>query len=715
VRKLLPILALLVFAPMLRAQCTNNGGTPQQWSCLAGSTVAQIQTAINGSTDGAIITLAAGSYSGGALAVVASHGFTIICATAPPAGSPGGAATVNPCTITSTGTVFGSASEPASGTNSHFYRFSGFQITGNLTGHPPFYFCNQNGCNGTMTQIRIDHNTAALAAGTDFVFGTNGTSGGYYGVQDHNIVTCPSACSLVVFTSQTQASPPSLQLGTIKNWFVEDSSISVTTPNLESGDGCSDGWGSAAIVIRHSTSLNCLWTMHGVTHNGGPYNVEFYNVQASLDSTASGQTFSNGNRLFHHQGAGTFMAFNNVLAQVPGNAKGTDPIEMGHYRDVAGLNGHYTMTGVSVVSGTATYSGTFGSSPSTGWYNMSGFTNAGNNTYINITTANSTTLSGSTASGLGTQVTESGGSYIANFSSIDGQAPQCDGTVTTSPFLDGNRSTLATNRGYPCWRQPGRDVATQNLQPMYCWNNSWSDDGSEAPCNLGDLGAGQPIDYFSAHLQYDRDMEEAVSNLPNNATNCAVTCPFVGTTGMGFGDIAHRPATCTTFSEPGSGVGYFATDVGTQGTLYRCSATNTWTVQYTPFTYPHPLIGGAQANPPVFNPGTGVYGGATTVTISSTLGTVLCWNTSGSPATTGNGSTCTTGTAITTNSGANCVASSTVCGNITVSSSETVSAVAGSATLLDSTVASAVYTISTNGITHIGIGASVHVGTMVLE
>lgn len=28
---------------------------------------------------------------------------------------------------------------------------------------------------------------------------------------------------------------------------------------------------------------------------------------------------------------------------------------------------------------------------------------------------------------------------------------------------------------------------------------------------------------------------------------------------------------------------------GPLGTLYRCSATDTWTVQYVPFTYPHPL------------------------------------------------------------------------------------------------------------------------------
>ena len=65
---------------------------------------------------------------------------------------------------------------------------------------------------------------------------------------------------------------------------------------------------------------------------------------------------------------------------------------------------------------------------------------------------------------------------------------------------------------------------------------------------------------------------------------------------MGFGTLANRPTTCTTNSlEPGGGVGYFATDQGASGTLYRCSATNTWTVHYTPYAYPHPLVSGSSS------------------------------------------------------------------------------------------------------------------------
>jgi hypothetical protein len=53
------------------------------------------------------------------------------------------------------------------------------------------------------------------------------------------------------------------------------------------------------------------------------------------------------------------------------------------------------------------------------------------------------------------------------------------------------------------------------------------------------------------------------------------------------------PGTCTT------GVGYWKTDEGSwnagsndfytgQGRFYRCTATNTWTLYYTPYQYPHP-------------------------------------------------------------------------------------------------------------------------------
>jgi hypothetical protein len=191
--------------------------------------------------------------------------------------------------------------------------------------------------------------------------------------------------------------------------------------------------------------------------------------------------------------------------------------------------------------------------------------------------------------------------YRAFPNSVDGGAPPCDGTVTSTfsdGFGDGNRSPTTTNRGYPCWHQAGRTFGPNGgtYKPMYTWNNRWSD-GTKLDLELDDFGGG----WFSSHMQDDRELYTSVS--VNSQTS--PSSPFNGTTGMGFGTLANRPATCTTSSEPGAGVGYFATDQGPQGTLYTCSAANTWTAYYTPYTYPHPLVsggggggGGTPVNPP---------------------------------------------------------------------------------------------------------------------
>jgi PKD repeat protein len=73
---------------------------------------------------------------------------------------------------------------------------------------------------------------------------------------------------------------------------------------------------------------------------------------------------------------------------------------------------------------------------------------------------------------------------------------------------------------------------------------------------------------------------DAGNHIAENVTFWNQKDDFNGTVGVGVGPLSSRPTTCTT------GVGYWATDTKT---LYRATATNTWTVYYTPYTYPHPL------------------------------------------------------------------------------------------------------------------------------
>jgi hypothetical protein len=178
--------------------------------------------------------------------------------------------------------------------------------------------------------------------------------------------------------------------------------------------------------------------------------------------------------------------------------------------------------------------------------------------------------------------------HYRSFTTGSGQ-PRCDGSVS----VDGNRSPTATYYGYPCKRQPARDPAA-SLFPIYVWGNRWGDLNTHVILECNDQGESNP-NTCANHVVANRDYYNAVSL----SQQTSPASPFSGSTGMGFGTLANRPTTCTTNStEAGGGVGYFATDQGTQGTLYRCSATNTWTAHYQPYTYPHPLVSGDSTPPP---------------------------------------------------------------------------------------------------------------------
>jgi hypothetical protein len=89
------------------------------------------------------------------------------------------------------------------------------------------------------------------------------------------------------------------------------------------------------------------------------------------------------------------------------------------------------------------------------------------------------------------------------------------------------------------------------------------------------------------------ETQDCCSAIAANVDYFNYSASFNGTSGVGSGTLATRPATCTT------GVGYWATDQGSWNTLgadglfYKCTSTNTWSQYYTPYIYPHPLRGGS--------------------------------------------------------------------------------------------------------------------------
>lgn len=177
----------------------------------------------------------------------------------------------------------------------------------------------------------------------------------------------------------------------------------------------------------------------------------------------------------------------------------------------------------------------------------------------------------------------------------------CGNTQTgVTSAWDGNTS----NNGYPCLDAPGRSAGNmltgiifpsivnsttgtqtwphQVLDPVYVWGNTYSPGGFNYDTQ------GILSDTTNGNLSDNRDYYQQFGAYGEAGT-------FNGTKGIGQGLAAARPSTCT--AGPGGntpGVGYWATDTNT---LYVCNPTNTWTVYYTPYTYPHPLTGTAQQQP----------------------------------------------------------------------------------------------------------------------
>lgn len=171
------------------------------------------------------------------------------------------------------------------------------------------------------------------------------------------------------------------------------------------------------------------------------------------------------------------------------------------------------------------------------------------------------------------------------------------GNCTGANSYDGNIGTAEQgNEGYPCLGQVGwyfpapagcSSQATCNAangsnaihNPAYVWNNVKS--GSSQRLSTGSYPAAY-VHINSATAPSKIDIYDDVS-----ASCSGASC----TVGIGRGTLTNRPASCTT------GVAYWATDQGNwnkipggeQGVLYKCTATDTWTLYYTPYEYPHPL------------------------------------------------------------------------------------------------------------------------------
>ena len=163
-------------------------------------------------------------------------------------------------------------------------------------------------------------------------------------------------------------------------------------------------------------------------------------------------------------------------------------------------------------------------------------------------------------------------------------------------------------------------------------------------------------DVFSANITYNG------STLSETLTDTSTGAQYARTyAGVDLPDLI------------GATTAFVGFGAGTGDTATQSAYVNSWT-----YTVETP----GQAAPPVFSPAAGTYAGTQNVTLSTaSQGAIVCYNTTGGPTT--NGSTsCATGTLYT--------------GPVTVSSSETLYAVAGGAGYTDSAAVNATYVVQTS-------------------
>jgi hypothetical protein len=279
------------------AACSGSG---QTWNCTAGTTPAQINTALGSASDGATLTFDAGSYSWGGGTIITlfiNKGVTLACVS------------IGACTVTWSSTVWATPT----GTSSKLYRWTGFNFVAASGARSWWWHCPGGGCADTeLTALRVDHNTFALE-GDENVLQSDIASITYlYGVIDHNTFNIDAMRSVTFdYPGAVDNTPKNGRLGSSENLFVEDNVFTINR-GLDGGVGCVDGWHvGVGIVWRFNTMTNCRTLLHGVPHAWGPSNFEVYGNRYNYNANAF---YPGGYRSVHHQGSGTYAVWGNAFS-----------------------------------------------------------------------------------------------------------------------------------------------------------------------------------------------------------------------------------------------------------------------------------------------------------------------------------------------------------------------------------------------------------------
>ncbi len=575
-----------------------------------------VNAVINGGThtavDGDIIQIPAGSctWTSG-ISVPSNIGITIIGSGTPnstPSTIGASASCASGTTITITGAK-AFAFTPSFGNSTT--RLSCIQLTygsGASIGMTSEGTCTSGGCpNLRMDNITFTNWTGHASAGISY--GINAI-GDMFGVLDHNTLTGDgsSYLQLIEFShgaylgvgqygDNAWAQPE--DWGTNKFIYFENNTFISSGASENEGDtGAYENRGGGRIVGRFNTfsiadSFNVPLAWHGTESGSRTRSTrafEFYGntytcTPGNFCGTVVGSRGGNGlvwGNTMNHASAG----LNNVyfLSTFRANAS------FGSWTVCDGSSPYDIDDGVTYYSGTV--GSVSGSNPATitvsggspGWTTSQWVVNGAPYSVHDVTQATGAEIS---ASGSNTLTINVGSGAPADWTPANGDSIQILRATACVDQAGGRGAGTLYSGLIP---SPASSSA-QAAVPEYIWSNTLNDGATSFPY----VGSN------TLRVIANRDfyMESVSQAAQSNSST-----PFDGTStiGMGHGTLANRPTTCT------AGVGYFATDQGSwntsgsggQGLLYKCTSTDTWTLNYTPYTYPHPLtsqaVGGGSSS-----------------------------------------------------------------------------------------------------------------------
>jgi hypothetical protein len=379
--------------------------------------------------------------------------------------------------------------------------------------------------------------------------------------------------------------------GTANALFIENNTF--TNPGTAVANVMDCAPAGCRWVFRFNSVTNGNVGGHGTDSTGRSRSERMVDTNNNqfIDDASKGLTWP----LVVHYRGGTGVVWGNTLSEINGTAN-------------PGFTGFITLD---------TYRRTYAFHPWGGCNGAGSYDQNDGTVYDSGTaTATSTTLTNSTKNWTANQWVQSGAPYsvldttqnfgseiIANKAITASLMLTDDGYGQNNQFASGDSYQIS--RAKVCIDQPGRGAGTllsgstpsptggvnEALSPIYEWMDATgSYVGAAAPMGSSDLGVLVNRDFY--HESF------------NQAAQTSPTSPFNGASGTGHGTLANRPSTCTT------GVGYWATDQGNwnqsgsggQGELFVCTAANTWSLYYEPYTYPHPLtsspVSGGAPSPP---------------------------------------------------------------------------------------------------------------------